>query len=182
MNFNELPVGENAPKVVNVVVEIPKGSNHKYEYDPKLNIFRLDRTLFSPMHYPGDYGFVPGTLEEDGDPIDALVLLDHPTFPGCVIRARVIGLLEMTDGGKRDDKLLCVAAGEPRSEKVRNYTDIEAHRLREIGFFFDAYGVLEGKKTAIGDWQNSERAQQFVTEARERHRRAREKIPRRAAR
>src|ERR687884_464253 len=107
MRYIEIPIGEGAPDVFNVVVEIPKGSANKYEYDTRLNIFRLDRPLYSPMHYPGDYGFVPSTLSGDGDPLDVLVLVESPSFTGCLLEARTVGMLVMHDQGLEDLKLLC---------------------------------------------------------------------------
>lgn len=118
MKYSDLPIGERAPGVFNVVVEIPKGSANKYEYDSALNAFRLDRTLYSPMHYPGDYGFVPSTIAADGDPVDVLVLVEIATFPGCVIEARAVGLLAMVDQGVEDLKLLCVPTRDPRQVMI----------------------------------------------------------------
>src|SRR5512142_956951 len=110
MNYLQLPIGEQAPERVNAVIEIPAGSVNKYEYDKKLHVFRLDRTLYSPVHYPGDYGFVPRTLACDDDPLDIVILVDHPTFTGCVVEVRPIGMLEMLDQGVRDEKVLAVTA------------------------------------------------------------------------
>src|SRR5438067_5153026 len=132
--YKNLPPGERVPEIVNVVIEIPKGSSHKYEYNPDLDVICLDRTLYSPMHYPGDYGFVPGTLAEDGDTLDALILIDRPTFTGCVIRVRPIGALTMIDEGREDSKILGVPVDDPRAERTENYSDIDPHRLREIRY------------------------------------------------
>src|ERR671935_3104835 len=118
-NYLTLPVGDSAPAEVNAVVEIPRGERNKYEYDKKLHVFRLDRNLYSPVHYPGDYGFIPSTLSEDGDPLDVLVLVDAPSFPGCLIEVRPIGLLEMLDQGVRDEKILAVAQNDPRYREVK---------------------------------------------------------------
>ena len=112
-NYLHLPLGERAPDEINVVVEIPEGCKNKYEYDKTYDIFRLDRALHSPIHYPGDYGFAPQTLALDGDPLDVLILVIQPTFPGCLVVARPIGLLEMLDEGKSDDKVVAVQVGEP---------------------------------------------------------------------
>src|ERR1700740_907332 len=106
--YLELPVGEKAPETFNVVIEIPAEGINKYEYDKKLHVFRLDRNLYSPVHYPGDYGFLPETLSHDGDPLDVLVLVDAPSFPGCVMEVRPIGVLDMLDQGIHDEKLLAV--------------------------------------------------------------------------
>src|ERR1700733_10670301 len=112
-NRLDLPIGDRAPEEINVVVEIPEGSRNKYEYDKALDIFRLDRALHSPVYYPGDYGFVPRTLAFDDDSLDVLILVSEPTFSGCLVVARPIGILSMTDDGKSDDKVLAVPGGEP---------------------------------------------------------------------
>ena len=135
-NYLELPVGAKAPELVNAVIEIPLDGINKYEYDKKLEVFRLDRNLFSPVHYPGDYGFIPSTLAADHDPLDVLVLVDTPSFPGCVVEARPIGVLEMTDQGLADEKILCVGEGNPRYKDVWNYSEIYPHILKEITHFF----------------------------------------------
>src|SRR5437868_3329362 len=111
-------------QVIDVFVEIPMGSRNKYEFDPSTQQFRLDRVLYSSVHYPADYGFVPGTLEEDGDPLDALVIVNEPTFPSCVIPARPIGVLSMRDDKGTDDKLLTVPEGDPRFSAVRDLGDL----------------------------------------------------------
>ena len=127
MDYLNLPVGDGYPDLFNLIVEIPKGSANKFEYNKELQVFQLDRTLYSPMHYPGDYGFVPRTLALDGDPLDAIVLTDEPTFTGCLIRVRPIGMLEMVDQGETDEKLLAVPVHNPRYEGIFNYTEIRPH-------------------------------------------------------
>ncbi|HET9792217.1 MAG TPA: inorganic diphosphatase, partial [Candidatus Angelobacter sp.] len=107
-DYMRLPIGRQAPERVNAVIEIPKDSVNKYEYDKTLHVFRLDRTLFSPVHYPGDYGFIPCTLGLDGDPLDVLVLVESPSFPGCLMEVRPIGVLRMVDQGEGDEKILAV--------------------------------------------------------------------------
>lgn len=168
MKFSEVPIGDEAPEVFHVVVEIPKGSANKYEYDTTLNVFRLDRTLYSPMHYPGDYGFVPSTIAADGDPLDVLVLVESATFPGCVIEVRTVGVLAMVDQGVEDLKLLCVPTKDPRQETVRNYSDVHPHRLREIEHFFAIYKELEGKKTETRGWLSADKGREIVRTASER--------------
>src|SRR6266545_4624593 len=108
VDYLNLPIGGGCPDIVNAVIEIPSGQVNKYEYDKKLHIFRLDRSLFSPVHYPGDYGFIPSTLSSDGDPLDVLVLVDAPSFPGCLMTVRPIGVLRMIDQGRNDEKILAV--------------------------------------------------------------------------
>lgn len=142
--------------VVNVLIEIAGGSKNKYEYDKDLQAFALDRVLSSSVQYPYDYGFIPNTLADDGDPLDGMVLMDEPTFPGCVIAARPIGFLEMIDGGDRDEKILCVPAKDPRYADVKSLKDIAPHRLDEIAEFFRTYKNLEKKVTEILGWQDVE--------------------------
>jgi inorganic pyrophosphatase len=153
------------PGLLNVLVEIPAGSQNKYEFDKDLNAFALDRVLYSAVHYPCDYGFIPNTLGDDGDPLDALVLIDQPTFPGCVIAARPLGMLIMIDGGDRDEKILCVPAKDPRYAHVKSLEDIAPHRLEEIAEFFRSYKNLEKKVTEINGWQSVEAVNFLVDEA-----------------
>ena len=139
--------------LVNVLIEIPAGSKNKYEFDKDLNAFALDRVLYSSVQYPYDYGFIPNTLADDGDPLDGMVLMDQPTFPGCVIAARPIGMLEMIDGGDRDEKILCVPDKDPRYADVKSLSDVAQHRLDEIAEFFRSYKNLEKKVTEILGWK-----------------------------
>lgn len=161
-DYLQLPIGDQAPDVVTAVVEIPQGSVNKYEYDKKLNVFRLDRSLHSPVHYPGDYGFIPRTLAEDGDPLDILILGDAPTFPGCIYYARPIGMFEMLDQGIPDEKILAYATGNPRFNGIQNYTEIPPHILREIEHFFSIYKDLEGKRTKVLGWKGREEAHKII--------------------
>jgi inorganic pyrophosphatase len=142
------------PGLLNVLIEIAAGSKNKYEFDKELNAFALDRVLYSSVHYPYDYGFVPNTLADDGDPLDGMVLMDQPTFPGCIIPARPIGMLEMIDSGDRDEKILCVPAKDPRYSQVKSLKDVAQHRLDEIAEFFKTYKNLEKKVTKILGWQD----------------------------
>ena len=139
----------------NVVIEIPVEGINKYEYDKQLHVFRLDRNLYSPVHYPGDYGFIPSTLSDDGDPLDVLVLVDAPSFPGCVMQVRPIGLLEMLDQGVLDEKVLAVGKNNPRYTDVWNYSEIYPHMLKEITHFFSIYKDLEGKRVEIQGWHDA---------------------------
>ncbi|MGF1599410.1 MAG: inorganic diphosphatase [Acidimicrobiales bacterium] len=146
---------------VEVVVEIPKGSRNKYEMDHDSGELWLDRHLFTATSYPADYGFVPDTLAEDGDPLDVLVLLDEPTVPGCHIRARVIGVFWMRDEKGPDAKVLAVPYGDPRWDKVRDLPDVAEFLLAEIGHFFEVYKALEpSKSTEVGRW--GDRAEALV--------------------
>ncbi len=168
-NYLELPIGENSPEACNVVIEIPKGGINKYEYDKQLHVFRLDRNLHSPVHYPGDYGFLPSTLAEDGDPQDVLVLVAEPSFPGCVQTVRPIGMMEMLDQGVPDEKILCVGKNNPRYKDVWNYTEIYPHMLKEITHFFAIYKDLEGKRVEVKGWHDAAYARKKILEATERY-------------
>ena len=167
-NYLELPVGPKSPDVINAVIEIPLEGINKYEYDKTLHVFRLDRNLYSPVHYPGDYGFIPSTLGDDGDPLDVLVLVDAGSFPGCVMEVRPIGVLEMTDQGLGDEKVLCVGEGNPRYNDVHEYLQIYPHMLREITHFFSIYKDLEGKRVDVRGWRDATFAKETVRQAQQR--------------
>ena len=164
-NYLELPIGSNSPEVINAVIEIPYEGSNKYEYDKENHVFRLDRNLYSPVHYPGDYGFIPSTLADDGDPLDVLVLVDAPSFPGCVMEVRPIGILEMLDQGLGDEKVLCVGKNNPRYKDVWNFSEIYPHMLREITHFFSIYKDLEGKRVEVKGWRDASFARTKVAEA-----------------
>lgn len=163
--WHDISPGSQAPHLINVVVEIPKGSQNKYEYDKSNNIIKLDRVLYSPLHYPGDYGLIPQTLSEDGDPLDVLVLMTNSTYPGILLEARPIALLKMKDTQETDDKILCVAVNDPRFASYKNVTDVEEHILKEISHFFQVYKDLEGKKVEIVGWGSGEEAMTIIRAA-----------------
>lgn len=141
------------------VVEIPKGSRNKYEIDLATGRIKLDRVLYSSVHYPTDYGFVPGTRAADGDPLDVLIIAEEPTFPGCRVEVRPIGLLLMRDEKGVDEKILAVPVADPRYEWVQDLTDVNRHLLVEIKNFFETYKELEGgKDTHVEDWQGADAA------------------------
>jgi inorganic pyrophosphatase len=167
-DYVRLPIGTEAPRLVNAVIEIPRDSVNKYEYDKDLHVFRLDRTLFSPVHYPGDYGFIPRTLGLDGDPLDVLVLVEAPSFPGCLMEVRPIGVLRMMDQGRSDEKILAVAQSDPLYREVKEYSEVFTHTLHEIEHFFAIYKSLEGKKTEISGWSGADAARNIISEGRQR--------------
>lgn len=156
-------------KTLDVLVEIPKGSRNKYEYDFVLNKIRFDRTLFSSMMYPGDYGFIPETLALDGDPLDVLVLTIEPTFPMCVMEVKPIGVFHMTDEKGPDEKIICVPVNDPIWSKRGDINDINPHRLKEIEHFFQVYKDLEEKKVDVGGWGSAEEAYDIVQKCIERY-------------
>ena len=167
-DYTRLPIGEKAPHRINAVIEIPKDSVNKYEYDKQLHVFKLDRTLFSPVHYPGDYGFIPCTLGQDGDPLDVLVLVEAPSFPGCLMEVRPIGVLQMVDQGKKDEKILAVAESDPLYAQVNDASQVPQHQLREIEHFFSIYKHLEGKRTEIAGWGDAEEARKIILDGQKR--------------
>lgn len=153
VNLSRIPA-QPKPGLLNVLIEIAAGSKNKYEFDKDLNAFALDRVLSSSVMYPYDYGFIPNTLADDGDPLDGMVMMDEPTFPGCVIAARPIGMMEMIDGGDRDEKILCVPDKDPRYAHVKSLKDIPQHRLDEIVEFFKTYKNLEKKSVEVLGWKD----------------------------
>ncbi|HWQ54120.1 MAG TPA: inorganic diphosphatase [Bryobacteraceae bacterium] len=165
----DLDPGPHTPEIVRMIVEIPKHSSNKYEYDAATNLFRMDRTLYSPMHYPGDYGFIPGTLAEDHDPLDVLAMVAAPSFTGCLIMVRPVGLLDMVDQDEPDQKILAVPVRDPRYDQVHTIDQVFPHLLREIEHFFTIYKELEGKKTRMKGWSGPREARETIRRSRERY-------------
>jgi inorganic pyrophosphatase len=152
--WRQLVTGPNVPDLIYAIVEIPKGSRNKYEYHKEHGVLFLDRVLYSSLHYPGDYGLVPRTFCEDGDPLDVLVMVTEPTFPGCVIRARPIGLFRMLDRGEEDYKILAVADNDPLHGEYHDIKDIPQHYLDEVRHFFQVYKDLEGSSVEVVGWED----------------------------
>lgn len=167
--LHDIPTGRDIPYILNAIIEIPKGSSNKYEYDKELNIFRLDRTLYSPVHYPGAYGFFPRTLSEDGDPLDVVVIVEHDTFPGCLIEVRPVGVLVMRDDAGLDHKVLSVPVNDPRLRDVHGLQHLAKHYLAEIDYFFNIYKELEGKQADTYGWEDRLVAHQVIKEAVQRY-------------
>jgi inorganic pyrophosphatase len=165
----DLDPGPDTPELVRAIIEIPKNSSNKYEYDGNLGVFRLDRALYSPMHYPGDYGFIPGTLAEDGDPLDILVLVNEPSFTGCLMEVRPVGILHMFDQTENDQKILAVPNRNPRFESIHTIDQVIPHTRKEIEYFFSIYKELQGVKTQIKGWGNPREARKMISESRERY-------------
>ncbi|MBX7103511.1 MAG: inorganic diphosphatase [Gemmataceae bacterium] len=157
-DFSQVPPGADIPRVVNAIVEIPKGRRSKFELCKKTGLIRLDRYLYSSSHYPGDYGFIPQTLAEDGDPLDVLVMVNEPTFSGCLIETRVIGLFRMKDRGQNDYKILGVPHSDPLFAEYQNLGDVASHYLREVEHFFATYKQLEGALVEPMGWATAEDA------------------------
>jgi inorganic pyrophosphatase len=151
--------------LIEVVVEIASGSRNKYEYDHARHRFVLDRVLYSSVHYPCDYGFIEGSMADDGDPLDVLVVISEPTFPGCVVRARPVGVLDMKDDKGHDYKILAVANDDPRWDETAALEDLSPHRLREIENFFETYKALEGRETDVSGWLGVDEAWRIIEAA-----------------
>lgn len=161
IDYETLPLGDDAPREVNAIVEIPKGSRNKYEYDHALKVFRLDRVLSAPMVYVVDYGFLPRTLAGDGDPVDVLILVEEPSFAGCMMPVRPIGLMKMDDGGE-DFKVLAVPTGDKRFDHVKRLEEVSPHRLVELEHFFRTYKTLDGSFPAVEGWFSIDHARDYI--------------------
>ncbi len=162
--WHNLASGPNLPEVIYAVVEVPKGSRNKYEYSKKAGIIKLDRVLFSPLHYPGDYGFIPQTYWGDGDPLDVLVMMNEATFPGCVIGARPVGMFKMIDKGEQDYKVLAVPATDPNFDEYRDLSDLPQHFPKEVAHFFMVYKQLQGTEVTNEGWVGADEAKKAVME------------------
>ncbi len=168
--WKDVPPGKNPPKEINVVVEIPKRSRNKYEYREEEGYFKLDRVIHSPFHYSSDYGFMPQTISEDGDALDVLILTEEPTFPGCVVAVRVIGVLKMEDETGKDDKILGAPVEDPRTASYKDISEVNKHKKKEIEHFFSSYkGLEKGKWVKIKDWVGREEAWDIVEKAMKRY-------------
>ncbi|GEM87677.1 inorganic diphosphatase [Meiothermus granaticius] len=155
-NLKHLPAGPNVPEVVNMVIEIPRGSGNKYEYHPELEVIKLDRVLPAPQFYPGDYGFIPSTLAVDGDPLDGLILSTYPFVPGVMVEVRVLGMMDMQDEKGDDAKIIGVVAEDPRFDHLQDISDVPQAIKNEIQHFFEHYKTLEahkGKWVKVTGWE-----------------------------
>ena len=166
MKLYDIDPGPESPEIVRMIVEIPKNSGNKYEYDGELDLFRLDRVLYSPMHYPGDYGFIPGTLAGDGDPLDVLCLVQDPSFTGCLIEVRPVGILNMRDKQESDEKVLAVPTKDPRYEEIHTIDQVFHHVRREIEHFFTIYKELQGTKAVMNGWGGPKDARRAIVDSR----------------
>jgi inorganic pyrophosphatase len=163
--WHELAPGPDAPNVIYTIVEIPKGSRNKYEYHKQAGIIVLDRVLYSSLYYPGDYGLIPRTHYDDGDPLDVIVMINEPTFPGCVIATRPIGVFHMLDREKPDDKILAVPNRDPLYQDYHDVMDIPKHFLDEVAHFFSVYKDLEGVRVEPIGWGGADEAKQQIEHA-----------------
>jgi inorganic pyrophosphatase len=169
--WHDVPTGQAPPERVNAIIEIPTNERNKYELDKELGIFRLDRVLHSAVHYPGDYGFLPRTLGDDGDPLDILVIATIPVFAGCLVECRPIGLFHLIDRGKADEKVLAVPISDPYSAGINGLDDVPQHALKEIEHFFQVYKDLEGVTTRTRGFEGAPEARAAISEAMQSYRR-----------
>jgi inorganic pyrophosphatase len=167
-SYLEFPIGANGPEIVTAIVEIPPDNVNKYEYDLVLKVFVLDRNPHSPIHYPGDYGFITQTIAQYGDPLDILVLGDVPSLTGCLCNTLPAGVFEMLDSGLCHERIIAYGADNPRYIGLENYTEIRPHIRREIGHFFEVYKDLEGKQTKIIGWKDHDAAYGVIQSSHER--------------
>jgi inorganic pyrophosphatase len=157
--------GDSAPAVVNALIEIPQGSHTKYEIDKPSGLLRLDRVIYSSFHYPINYGFIPQTLGEDGDPLDILVMCSESIQPLCLVESRVIGNMLMTDTGVADDKIIAVAVKDPAVNHINSVSELPGHFIDVLRNYFEQYKVLENKRVAIDHFQPADQAHKVITDA-----------------
>ncbi|MCR4368454.1 MAG: inorganic diphosphatase [archaeon] len=160
--WHDIHFGKNAPKEVQAIIEVPKDSRIKYELDKESGLMRLDRILYSAVHYPGDYGFIPQTYWEDGDPLDIIVLSNFPVYPKTIVTARPIGVIEMSDGTESDDKIIAVHSGDPRFNGVNDLKDVQDHLILEVRHFFETYKALQNQKVEIIKLANAKEAHECI--------------------
>ena len=166
VDLEALPIGEDTPQIVNVVVEVPVGSRNKYEYEPEMGMFMRDRVLPGNVRYPADYGFVPSTVSTDGEPLDIVVAAYDPVFPGCLIRARVMGALRIAKNGETEPNIFAVPVDDARFDDIESLEDIPEQNLREIEQFFETYMQLEGNDDAqVQDWAGLEETYEIIRDS-----------------
>lgn len=160
--WHDVPYGEKAPDEVNVIIEVPRDGVLKYELDKETGLIKLDRVLYSAVHYPGDYGFIPRTCAPDKDPVDVLIISNYPIFPGVIVKVRPIGVLELYDGKDRDDKIIAMHAGDPRVNHIKSIKDLSINRINEVKHFFEVYKQLQGKKVKILSLKGPQEAKKVI--------------------
>lgn len=170
--WHDLSPGSNVPDELRVFIEIPQGSRNKYELDKETGLIKFDRLLYSSVHYPGDYGFIPRTLADDDDPLDVVVITSDPTFPGCLMQVRPIGMFEMRDDKGLDEKILAIPLTDPLRSDYYSLEDVWPHYLREVEHFFAVYKELEGKTTELLGWKDVGRAHEVIADCMARYSRS----------
>lgn len=163
--WHDISIGADAPEIVEAIIEIPKGSRSKYELDKDTGMLRLDRVLYSSVYYPANYGFLPRTYCDDQDPLDILVLTQVKVLPMCIMRAKVIGVMKMIDGGEKDDKIIAVSPDDKSVSHINNLDELPDHLLRELKAFFEDYKKLEHKEVTIEKFENREAAVAVVKQS-----------------
>ena len=163
--WHDVEIGKDAPDIVNAIIEVPMGSKAKYELDKQCGLIRLDRILFSSVHYPANYGFIPRTYCDDHDPLDILVLGQEPASSLCLLRAKPIGMMKMIDQGQIDDKIIAVHADDPEYSNYRSIHELPQHRLKEIKNFFENYKELEGKQVSVENFKDCAEAINVIKDA-----------------
>ncbi|MFT6981280.1 MAG: inorganic pyrophosphatase [Crocinitomicaceae bacterium] len=163
--WHKVKIGEDAPSVVNGIIEIPKNTRAKYELDKDSGLLMLDRVLFSSMYYPANYGFIPKTYCDDKDPLDILVLSQITIVPMCIVSARVIGVMQMMDGGEMDDKIIAVASNDMSVNHINDISELPEHFFKELKNFFEDYKKLENKTVEVAEFQNAEKAKEIVAQS-----------------
>ncbi|HET7479401.1 MAG TPA: inorganic diphosphatase [Rubrobacteraceae bacterium] len=163
--WHDVPIGEEAPREFNALIEIPKGSKVKYELDKETGLLLVDRVLYASIHYPANYGFIPRTLGDDDDPLDVLVLMQETVFPLSLLRAKPIGMMHMVDEGQDDEKIICVHLDDPEFRSYEHYKELPEHRLDELRSFFQDYKKLEDKEVNVEDFADPEEAIEAVQHA-----------------
>ncbi len=160
--WHDIALGEKAPELLTAIIEIPRGSQNKYEINKETGLISLDRVLFGANFYPFDYGFAPQTLWEDGDALDICVLTTNPLFSGCQVEVRPIGVLHMMDSGESDDKVICVPTADPRFAHIKDIADIGEHRVKEMQHFFETYKLLQKKEVKITGIEGAKAAKETI--------------------
>lgn len=165
MNIKNLPRGEKYPEEFNLVVEMPKNSHNKYEYDEELDIIKIDRVFYSAMALPYDYGFIPQTRSEDGDHLDGIVVLDQNAYPGILVPCRPVGVMYMIDSGEKDEKIIAVPVDDPRYKDIQELDDLGEHFKKELQHYFEHYKDLQGKKVEVNGWGNKAEALKVMADS-----------------
>ncbi len=168
--WHEISAGKESPNLINVIIEIPKGSKNKYEIDKENGLIKLDRAMKSSQDYPFDYGFVPQSYWEDDDPLDVVLLTTYPLSPGILVEARPVAVMWMKDGGDGDDKIIAVPKNDPRWDEVKDLADVNKHTIKEIQHFFETYKSIEGKEVKVSGVDGRERALEIIKKGLEMYR------------